>query len=176
MYRLVFEEAVAKRCEPQPPTPLTPPRTSKRRRCSGPVHITPPHRTMYIPCTRPALFGAVRIVKLDEWAGLAMDHESTCEAYLRRHVLAPLGIKHDDRERYLSFDSMAPDLAAEATRVEAALQSSEWGGVDVCVLGLGVNGHLGLNEPADVLSVTSHVSSTSELERVSLQNAMTSSE
>ncbi len=40
----------------------------------------------------PALFDALTIVKLDEWGGLAPDTPGTCEEYLRRQPLQPLGI------------------------------------------------------------------------------------
>ena len=88
----------------------------------------------------------MRVVKLDEWLGLPRSaHPATCEAYLRRRVLPALGIKPGDA-RYLAFDAATGDAAAECARVDAAL--ARWGGIDVALLGLGVNGHLGLNEPA----------------------------
>src|SRR3954447_19860067 len=44
-------------------------------------------------CARnPSLFRELRILKLDEWGGLAMDDPGSCEAYLRKHVLGPLAI------------------------------------------------------------------------------------
>ena len=83
------------------------------------------------------------MIKLDEWGGLAAGDEATCEAYLRRHLLGPLGVTPD---RYTGFRVDAPDPAAECDAVASALD--ERGPVDVAVLGLGVNGHLGFNEPA----------------------------
>jgi galactosamine-6-phosphate isomerase len=100
----------------------------------------------------PSLFGSLRVVKLDEWAGLAMDHPSTCEAYLQAHVLTPLAIPP---ERYLSFVSDAADPAAECRRVQSELDG--WGGVGISLLGIGLNSHLGLNEPADALVGPAHV-------------------
>jgi galactosamine-6-phosphate isomerase len=106
---------------------------------------------------RPQIFAAARIVKLDEYLGLPMEHPSTCEAYLRARLLAPCGIPG---ERYLAFDSEAPDPARECARVGRELSS--WGGIDLLLLGLGLNGHLGLNEPADRLEPGPHVAELAE--------------
>lgn len=113
---------------------------------------------------RPALFSQVRIVKLDEWYGLPMDHPSTCEAYLQEHFVGPIRLP---RERYLSFKSDAADPQRECARISRAL--ARWGGIDLAILGLGVNGHLGLNEPAAELSADAHVA---KLTRQSQQHAM----
>lgn len=95
----------------------------------------------------PALFARARIVKLDEWLGLPTDHGATCEAYLRSRVLGPWGIDHRDGDRYVGFNAATAEPDAECARVDATLAS--WGGIDVALLGLGLNGHVGLNEPSD---------------------------
>lgn len=81
-----------------------------------------------------------------------MDHPSTCEAYLQQHVLQPLAIPPS---RYLSFVSDAADPAAECRRVQAALEA--WGGVGISLLGIGLNAHLGLNEPGPKFVGPAHV-------------------
>src|SRR5688572_21090476 len=48
----------------------------------------------------PGLLQRLRIIKLDEWLGLSMDDPATCETYLRRLLVEPLGIPP---ERYFSF-------------------------------------------------------------------------
>jgi galactosamine-6-phosphate isomerase len=105
----------------------------------------------------PGLFSALRVIKLDEWVGLPMDHPSTCEAYLWTHLLSPLGITPD---RYISFDSTAASPEDECERVAAALDAC--GPIDIAVLGLGVNGHLGLNEPSDRLQCQPHVATLAQ--------------
>lgn len=94
----------------------------------------------------------LRVIQLDEWGGLPPGDENTCEAYLRRHLLGPLGVTPD---RYTGFRVEAPDPAADCEAVASALD--ERGPVDVCVVGLGVNGHLGFNEPAAALQAHPHV-------------------
>jgi galactosamine-6-phosphate isomerase len=101
---------------------------------------------------QPELFSSLRVIKLDEWVGLPMDHPSTCETYLQAHVLSPLGVTSD---RYTTFDSTATSPERECERVAAALATA--GPIDIAVLGLGVNGHLGLNEPSDHFQCQPHV-------------------
>jgi galactosamine-6-phosphate isomerase len=107
--------------------------------------------------SEPKLFDRLRVLKLDEWGGLPMNDAATCEAYLRRHLIEPLGIGAD---RYLTFKSDAPDPRAECERVRALLAGRP--PIDLCLLGLGVNGHLGLNEPADALQPFMHVAGLAE--------------
>lgn len=101
---------------------------------------------------KKADFSFCRAVKLDEWGGLPPEHPATCEHYLRKYFIEPLGISED---RYLRFRGDVADPEAECKRVQAKIQ--ELGGIDLCILGLGMNGHLGLNEPADFLQADVHV-------------------
>jgi len=111
-----------------------------------------------------ALFQRFRVLKLDEWGGLAMDDPGSCEAYLRQHVLGPLGISND---RYAGFESQPKDPEAECVRIRTWLRAN--GPIDVCVLGLGTNGHLAMNEPADVLKPFVHVA---QLAQTTLAHSM----
>lgn len=112
----------------------------------------------------PALFDELRIVKLDEWQGLKMSDQGTCESYLRNQLLGPLGVTED---RYFAFRSDPEDPPKECRRIERVL--GEQGPIDLCVLGLGVNGHLALNEPAEELTAEPHMA---ELSESSLQHPM----
>ena len=94
----------------------------------------------------------VTFVKLDEWLGLSESDEATCEYFIRKEILDPLAIKED---HYLHFISGAKDTAAECARVEQAY--GELVQIDLVILGLGRNGHLGLNEPGEVLTGGVHV-------------------
>jgi len=105
----------------------------------------------------PQLFDHLRLLKLDEWGGLPMDDPATCEAYLRHYLIEPLGITDN---RYLTFQSNPPDPQAECQRIRALL--AEHSPIGLCLLGLGMNGHLGLNEPADSLSAVAHIVELSE--------------
>jgi len=97
-------------------------------------------------------FDSATVIKLDEWIGLEKTDPATCEHYLARHVITPLKISDD---RYLAFASNAEDRVQECARVQERLDRNA--PIDVCVLGLGTNGHLGFNEPGDKLEPHVHV-------------------
>lgn len=98
-------------------------------------------------------FDSLGIVKLDEWWGIPSGTGGSCEAYLRKELLSPIGFTQD---RYISFQSDAEDPEQECLRIQNEL--NRHGPLDICLLGLGKNGHLGLNEPADQLTPDCHVS------------------
>jgi galactosamine-6-phosphate isomerase len=100
----------------------------------------------------PALFAKLRVLKLDEWGGLEKNDPASCEHCLREHLLEPLGISN---ERYIGFASQPDDPEVECHRMSAWLDRN--GPIDLCILGLGMNGHIGFNEPGDALSPSAHV-------------------
>ena len=110
----------------------------------------------------PDLFRELRVLKLDDWGGLAMDDPGTSEMYVQQHLIRPLTILAD---RYMGFESDPADPAKECQRIETWL--SQNGPIDLCVLGLGVNGHLAMNEPASALQTRCHVAKLSSGMRVS---------
>jgi galactosamine-6-phosphate isomerase len=105
----------------------------------------------------PHLFNRIRLLKLDEWGGLAMNDPATCEAYLRQKLIEPLAITSD---RYIVWNSRPGDPEAECRRIATWL--ADHGPIDLCVLGLGANGHLAFNEPADFLTPGPHVARLTE--------------
>lgn len=101
---------------------------------------------------KPELFSQFTVLKLDEWGGLPMEHEGTCESYLRKYLINPLQIPD---ERYIAFQSNPVNPEAECNRIQGLLEKK--GVVDICVLGIGMNGHIALNEPAPSLKLDCHV-------------------
>jgi putative deaminase/isomerase len=101
---------------------------------------------------RPDLFRRFRVLKLDEWLGLRASHPATSEAFVRARILAPLGV---DRSRYEGWACAPADPEAECRRISRWLDRH--GPMDVCLLGLGRNGHLLMNEPAAALDPGPHV-------------------
>jgi glucosamine-6-phosphate deaminase len=79
---------------------------------------------------------------LDEYVGLAAADPRSFAASMDRQVVAPLGL---DPARVLLPDGLAADPDAEAHRYAAALAAA--GGIGLQLLGLGLNGHVGFNEP-----------------------------
>ncbi|WP_420399654.1 galactosamine-6-phosphate isomerase [Flagellimonas sp.] len=96
-------------------------------------------------------FEQLRIIPLDEWIGLPSE-EGSCHAYLEEQLLNPLEIPSS---QYFAFNPLAENLEEECLRIQAILDKQ--GPIDLCVLGLGRNGHLGLNEPSDILQPHCHI-------------------
>ena len=104
-------------------------------------------------CRRePRLFARLRVIQIDEWGGLAPGHPATCEADLRAKLLEPLGITD---HRFIELRTNATDPAAECSRIARWLDAN--GPIDICILGLGINGHIAMNEPAAALAPHAHV-------------------
>ena len=100
---------------------------------------------------RAAVFDQLRVVPLDEWVDLT-SFDGSCHAFLQKHIIRPLKIT---QERYFPFNAATENLKEECMRIQALVK--EQGPIDLCVLGLGKNGHLGFNEPADELQPHCHI-------------------
>ena len=105
----------------------------------------------------PSLFAQARLLKLDEWGNLPVDDPASCEFYLRQKLIQPLRIPP---ERFFGWHNQPADPAAECRRMAAWLAAN--GPIDVSVLGMGTNGHLGFNEPAASLQPGPHVARLSD--------------
>ncbi len=106
---------------------------------------------------KPDFCSKLRVVKLDEWGGLEPGSTFTSEHDVQTKFLQPLGISSD---RYLTIDPFIDDPLGSCARMKAELERS--GSVDVCILGIGVNGHIALNEPSEVLQPGFHVCKLAE--------------
>jgi len=100
----------------------------------------------------PELFDQMRILKLDEWGGIPQQHPGNCESYLQAHLIQPLEI---DPKRYTGFNSDSENPKDECLHIQDYLNRE--GPVDLCILGLGINGHLAFNEPAKDLQAHCHI-------------------
>ena len=97
-----------------------------------------------VAATRASLisFRTVSSFNLDEYVGVAPQSPGSFHAYMQEHLL-----RHVDMEagRARIPDGMVDDVAAEAARYEAQIAAA--GGIDLLLLGIGANGHIGFNEP-----------------------------
>lgn len=82
------------------------------------------------------------VVMLDEYVGLGPKHRNSFRRYIRAILTDRMGL---DPSRVHSLDGTADDLLGECARFEATIAGL--GGVDLQLLGLGRNGHIGFNEP-----------------------------
>ena len=108
----------------------------------------------------PQTARGLRVLRLDEWGGLAADDPGSSEAQIRRQLADPLAVP---AERYFAFSGDAPDPVAECERIRGVVETQ--GPIGLAVLGLGVNGHLGFNEPAAELQPHAHVAQLSQASR-----------
>ncbi len=88
---------------------------------------------------------------LDEFAGLPPDHPGSYRSYMDRHLFRHINLP---RRRAHFLDGQARDPIGECARFEDAILHA--GGIDLQILGIGANGHIGFNEPAPQLSPWSH--------------------
>lgn len=101
---------------------------------------------------------SLRVFQLDAYLGLAPDDRRSLYRWMRESFLDPLGIPP---ERVVRLPGAAADPLAACRAYEDALRQA--GGLDLSILGLGPNGHLGFNEPpADPRSPTRVVDLTEE--------------
>ncbi|NLA65250.1 MAG: glucosamine-6-phosphate deaminase [Leucobacter sp.] len=84
---------------------------------------------------------------LDEYVGLDYSHPESYHAVIHRTVTEPLGLEHKNVH---VPDGLAADLRAACESFEDAI--TEAGGVDLQLLGIGTNGHIGFNEPTSSLN------------------------
>jgi galactosamine-6-phosphate isomerase len=112
----------------------------------------------------PDFCSRLRVVKLDEWGGLEPGSTFTSEFDVQGKFILPLGITSD---RYLTIDPFTEEPAAACAEMKANLKAL--GPVDVCILGIGVNGHIALNEPSEALQPGFHVCKLAE---TTLNNGM----
>ena len=101
----------------------------------------------------------VRTFNLDEFAGLAPSSPNSYRAYMQAELFDHVSI---DPANIGFLNGAAPDLVAECRRYDDAIAAA--GGIDVQILGIGANGHIGFNEPAAGLCALTHVA---ELEQES---------
>lgn len=87
-------------------------------------------------------FSQCRFFMLDEYIGISPDHKSSFRTYIQERVLKPLGIQ---KEQITFPPANAVDIEYAAKEYEEAIRSA--GGIDLQLLGIGRNGHIGFNEP-----------------------------
>jgi len=91
-------------------------------------------------------------ISLDEWAGKNRTDEGSCRYYLDRQLFVPLQVKE---EKICFFDGRASDLDGECEKADTFIQTND--GISVAIVGLGMNGHIGMNEPGTPATLRTHV-------------------
>lgn len=91
-------------------------------------------------------------VGLDEWVGIPPATPGSCHNDFNERLFVPLDM---DSSRYHLFDGMSSDLQSECIKMDNHIQSK--GVIDLMIVGIGMNGHIGFNEPGCDFNATSHV-------------------
>jgi glucosamine-6-phosphate deaminase len=96
-------------------------------------------------------FSRATTFNLDEFLGIAPDHPGSFRTFMNVHFFNRVNVRAD---RIHFLNGVAEDPAAECARYEQEIAAA--GGIDVLLLGLGTNGHIGFNEPARALEARTH--------------------
>jgi glucosamine-6-phosphate deaminase len=97
-------------------------------------------------------FSEVKTVNLDEYAGLSGTSDQSYRYYMENNLFKHINIKPENAHLP---DGLAHDMNAECKRYEKLIGSL--GGIDLQLLGLGLNGHIGFNEPGGVFTKETHI-------------------
>jgi glucosamine-6-phosphate deaminase len=96
-------------------------------------------------------FSRATTFNLDEFLGLEASDPHSYRAFMQRHLFDHVNLP---ARRIQFLDGTARDLERECRRYERAIERA--GGIDLQILGLGMNGHIGFNEPARALIARTH--------------------
>ena len=96
-------------------------------------------------------FSNATTFNLDEFVGIAPHHPGSYRTFMQEHLFSRVNVPAD---RINFLDGVAVDPDAECERYEAAIEAA--GGIDLQILGIGTNGHIGFNEPGRTLQPLTH--------------------
>ena len=96
-------------------------------------------------------FSRVATVNLDEYLGLSPTHPQSYRRFMDEHLFNHVGI---DPARTFLPNGMAADPVSEGLRYDNLIESL--GGIDIQLLGIGVDGHIGFNEPGEEFTAATH--------------------
>lgn len=96
-------------------------------------------------------FSRVRTFNLDEFYGIGPDHPGSYRLFMQQHLFGHVNV----RPEHVNFlDGLARNAEGECARYERAIEAA--GGIDLQLLGIGTNGHIGFNEPGRELHARTH--------------------
>ena len=96
-------------------------------------------------------------VSLDEWIGIPASQKGSCREMMDKDFFVPLGIKEN---QILFFDGMAKDLKEQVDKVNKVIEENN--GLDIMLVGVGMNGHIAMNEPGTSFDSVAHISTLAE--------------
>jgi glucosamine-6-phosphate deaminase len=105
-------------------------------------------------------FSRATSFNLDEYVGLPPDHPQSYRQFMQNNLFAHINI---DPSRVHIPDGNAADIPAECARYEQLIAAC--GGIDLQILGIGVDGHIGFNEPTSSLRSRTRIKTLTERTR-----------
>lgn len=102
-------------------------------------------------------FKNCRIVGLDEWAHIGKMKSENGFSFMKKHLFNHIDYS---KENLCFFDGESADLMNECVKTDDFIR--KYGPVDMMLLGIGMNGHLGLNEPGTSFGLNAHIANLDE--------------
>jgi len=106
-------------------------------------------------------FSQCRIVGLDEWVNLGTLQNENCHSFLKTHLFDHIEYSE---ENFCFFNGESSDLVRECRITDNFIKN--YGPIDMILLGAGMNGHLGLNEPGTSFDLYSHIVNLDETTKI----------
>ena len=100
----------------------------------------------------PVDLSQISIIGLDEWVGIPPENEGSCQFFLKHELLDHLNLSPSQIHL---FNSLSDDLTRECWIMDETIKLK--GGIDLMIVGVGMNGHIGFNEPGVDFGLYSHV-------------------
>jgi len=100
----------------------------------------------------------ITFIGLDEWVGLPPTNTGSCHYFFQNKLIEPLQLKSS---QYFLFDALAGDLKNECVKMDKVIDERK--GIDIMLVGIGMNGHIGFNEPGSSFDNLSHVIGLDEI-------------
>lgn len=105
-------------------------------------------------------FSRIRSANLDEYKGLSGDHPQSYRYFMQENLFNHINIKP---ENTIVPSGLSEDVVSMCEEYEKKIE--DWGGIDLQLLGIGHDGHIGFNEPADHFAATTHEQELEEITR-----------
>lgn len=97
-------------------------------------------------------FSNITTFNLDEYYGLEDDHEQSYHYFMDKHLLSKVNVKPENTN---IPSGCTKDIEKTCKEYDEKIES--YGGLDLQLLGIGVNGHIGFNEPGDIFVGETHI-------------------
>lgn len=97
-------------------------------------------------------FTHITFIGLDEWVAIPPQNEGSCHYFFHTEIFKPL---HFSSSQIYLFDALSADPDKECKKADKVI--FEKGGIDLMIVGIGMNGHIGFNEPGVSFDNYAHV-------------------